>query len=85
MRQRPRSSERSSRSSQGGVGAAAAAGWSGMAEKLWSGDDVTDDEEPSSWTISLGNFIEQQAEQRFGLCWCFLWIYTTEMVWLRNI
>uniref|UniRef100_A0A0A9HLF0 Uncharacterized protein n=1 Tax=Arundo donax TaxID=35708 RepID=A0A0A9HLF0_ARUDO len=56
MRQSPRSSERSSRSSQGGVGdAAAAAGWSGMLEKFCSGDDVTDDEEPSSWTISLAS------------------------------
>ena len=58
MRQRPRSSERSSRASHGGVVGDAAApapgdAWSGMVEKLCSGDDVTDDEEPSSWTISL--------------------------------
>ena len=55
MRQSPRSSERSSRASHGGVGDAAAAppgdAWSGMVEKLCSGDDVTDDEDPSSWTI----------------------------------
>ena len=63
MRQRPRSSERSSLSSQGGVGAAA--GWSGMLEKLWSGEDVTDDEEAeaeaeaeaSSWTMSLASLL----------------------------
>uniref|UniRef100_A0A0A9GXT3 Uncharacterized protein n=1 Tax=Arundo donax TaxID=35708 RepID=A0A0A9GXT3_ARUDO len=54
MRQRPRSSERSSRRSQGGVGDAVA-GWSGMLEKFCSGDDVTDDDEPSSWTISLAS------------------------------
>ncbi|KAM0912302.1 hypothetical protein ACQ4PT_012973 [Festuca glaucescens] len=58
MRQRPRSSERSSRSIHGGVdGAAAVAGWSGMLEKLWSGEEVTEEEEPSScwWIISLAS------------------------------
>lgn len=55
MRHSPRSSERSSRTIHGGVGDAAAAGWSGMLEKLWSGEDVTDDDEPSSWTISLAS------------------------------
>lgn len=63
MRQSPRSSDRSSRSIHGGaaaagVWAAAVPGWSGMAEKFCSGDDVTDDEEPSvscCWIISLAS------------------------------
>jgi hypothetical protein len=58
IRHSPRSSDRSSRSSHGGVAgddAAPADGWwSGMLEKLCSGEDVTDDDEPSScWTISV--------------------------------
>jgi hypothetical protein len=59
MRHSPRSSERSSRTSHGGVGAGAPPGdaWSGMVEKLCSGDDVTDDDEPSSWTIRQAAFL----------------------------
>lgn len=67
MRQRPRSSERRSRGSHGGVGAPAAAGdaWSGMLEKVCSGsgEDVTDDEEPSSWTIRQAS--PTRGRQRF--------------------
>uniref|UniRef100_A0A8R7U0K2 Uncharacterized protein n=1 Tax=Triticum urartu TaxID=4572 RepID=A0A8R7U0K2_TRIUA len=64
MRQRPRSSERSSRSIQGGVAPAPGCGWSGMLEKFWSGEEVTDEEEPSSWwTISLASAAARSARR----------------------